>query len=60
MTSSDESFVPTNTYRKTPVNISRYTSSGEEEIFWRGANPEDVYKFMTDYVFTQIKRLQND
>lgn len=49
MTSSDESFVPTNGYRKTPVKISRITSTGED-IFWRGANPEDVYKFMTDFI----------
>lgn len=50
MTSSDEQFVPANAYRKTPVNISRYTSEGKEEIFWRGANPEDVNKFMTDFI----------
>lgn len=34
MTSSDESFIKENTYRKVPVNVSRYTSTGEEEIFW--------------------------
>lgn len=37
-------------YRSVPVNVSRITPSGEEEIFWRGANPEDVKKFMNDFV----------
>ena len=23
---------------------------GTEDIFWRGANPEDVNKFMTDFI----------
>lgn len=37
-------------YRTVPVNVSRFTSEGKEEIFWRGANPEDVKKFMNDFV----------
>lgn len=37
-------------YRTIPVNVSRFTSEGKEEIFWRGANPEDVKKFMNDFV----------
>lgn len=49
MLSSDDNYIPTGSYRKVPVNISRYTDSGEE-IFWRGANPEDVCKFMNDFI----------
>lgn len=37
-------------YRKVPVNVSRFTEEGKEEIFWRGANPEDVHKFMNDFI----------
>lgn len=50
MKSSNEPYDETFTYRKTPVNISYYNSDGTEEIFWRGANPEDVQKFMNDYI----------
>lgn len=50
MSSGEESYTESNTYRKTPVKISRYKSNGTEEIFWRGANPEDVLKFMNDYI----------
>lgn len=49
MLSSDEDYIPSSSYRKVPVNISRYTENGEE-IFWRGANPEDVDKFMNDFI----------
>lgn len=49
MLSSDEDYTSSSSYRKVPVNISRYTDYGEE-IFWRGANPEDVYKFMNDFI----------
>lgn len=49
MLSSDEDYTPNSSYRKVPVNISRYTDNGEE-IFWRGANPEDVDKFMNDFI----------
>ena len=49
MLSSDDSYIPNDSYRKVPVNISRYTDNGEE-IFWRGANSEDVNKFMNDFI----------
>lgn len=49
MTSGDETFTPMYTYRKIPVKISRY-KDGIEEIFWRGANPEDVNRFMNDFI----------
>ena len=41
---------PTFDYRKTDVNVSRYNSKGEEEIFWRGARYQDVLKFMNDFI----------
>ena len=41
---------PTFEYRKTDVNVSRYTPQGEEEIFWRGARHEDVLRFMNDFI----------
>ncbi len=41
---------PTFDYRKTDVNVSRYNSKGEEEIFWRGARHQDVLKFMNDFI----------
>lgn len=50
MASGEEPYTETNNYRKTPVKISRYKDDGTEEIFWRGANPEDVLKFMNDYI----------
>lgn len=37
-------------YRNIPVNISRPGISGAEEIFYRGANPEDVGRFMQDFI----------
>ena len=49
MLSADDEYEPSQSYRKVPVNISRYTDHGEE-IFWRGANPEDVDKFMRDFI----------
>lgn len=49
MLSSEDDYVPSSSYRKVPVNISRYTDHGEE-IFWRGANPEDVQRFMNDFI----------
>ena len=49
MLSSDSSYIPDSNYRNVPVNISRYTDHGEE-IFWRGANPEDVNMFMNDFI----------
>ena len=41
---------PTFSYRSVPVNVSRFTEKGDEEIFWRGANPEDVSKFMNHFI----------
>ena len=41
---------PTFSYRSVPVNVSRFNEQGEEEIFWRGVNPEDVSKFMNDFI----------
>lgn len=49
MASGDDTFTPMYTYRKTPVKISR-CKDGIEEIFWRGANPEDVNRFMNDFI----------
>lgn len=41
---------PTFQYRDVPVNVSRYNCDGSEDIFWRGANPEDVNKFMNSFI----------
>ena len=41
---------PTFDYRKSDVNVSRYKSNGEEEIFWRGARHQDIDKFMSDFI----------
>ena len=38
------------TYRNKPDNVSRINIDGSEDIFWRGANPEDVGKFMNDFI----------
>lgn len=43
-------YEPTFQYRKTEVNVSRYNTNGEEEIFWRGAQAKDIYKFMADFI----------
>lgn len=37
-------------YRTVPVNVSRFTADGREEIFWRGVNPEDVQAFMNEFL----------
>lgn len=52
----EESF----TYRNVPVNVSRYTEGKGEEIFYRGANPEDVHKFMGEFirVYKQISSIE--
>lgn len=50
MESADDSFIPSFVYRKTPVNISNIKKDGTEDIFWRGANPEDVNRFMADFI----------
>jgi Fic family protein len=41
---------PSFSYRTNPVNVSRYNRDGKEEIFWRGVNPEDINKFMNDFI----------
>jgi len=41
---------PTFQYRDVPVNVSRFNPDGSEDIFWRGANPEDVNKFMNSFI----------
>lgn len=41
---------PTFQYRTIPVNVSAYNDDGSEDIFWRGVNPEDVNKFMNDFI----------
>lgn len=46
---TDGEMEPTFEYRKTPVSVSKI-HNGKEEIFWRGANPEDVNKFMNDFL----------
>lgn len=47
-------------YRNVPVNISRITEEKGEEIFYRGANPEDVNKFMSEFikVYKQIASVE--
>lgn len=47
---TDGEMEPTFEYRKVPVNVSKIDANGEEKIFWRGANPEDVNKFMNDFL----------
>ena len=41
---------PTFEYRNVPVNVSSIDEKGKEEIYWRGANPEDVKNFMNDFI----------
>lgn len=43
-------YAPTFDYRDTEVNVSRFNSKGEEEIFWRGAQAKDIDKFMNDFI----------
>jgi len=42
--------VETFDYRSVPVNVSSFDENGNEQIFWRGVNPEDVHKFMNDFI----------
>lgn len=46
----EEECEPSFKYRTDEVNISRYTSDGTEEIFYRGVNASDVNKFMNDFI----------
>lgn len=48
--SSNEVLEGNSTYRNIPVNVSRYNADGSEDIFWRGARPENVYQFMNDFI----------
>lgn len=41
---------PTFSYRTGPVNVSYKDQKGIEHIYWRGANPEDVNKFMNSFL----------
>lgn len=43
-------YQPSFEYRKTEVNVSSFNPDGTQNIFWRGANPEDVDKFMSDFI----------
>lgn len=37
-------------YRKTPVKVSSIYDNNTEEIFWYGANPEDIKDFMNSFI----------
>ena len=37
-------------YRKTEARVSYFDKLGEEHIFWYGAEPEDIEKFMKDFI----------
>ena len=37
-------------YRKNEARVSYLDDKGEEHIFWYGAEPEDIKKFMDDYI----------
>jgi len=50
MSSSEIDYIPGNSYRKKNANVSTFHTDNTEEIFWRGANPEDIYKFMNDFI----------
>lgn len=52
----EESFA----YRNIAVNVSRITEEKGEEIFYRCANPEDVNKFMSEFikVYKQISLVE--
>ena len=45
----DEEKHKTDSYRKTPVRVSEITKD-REEIFWYGAEPKDVKKFMDSFL----------
>ncbi len=40
----------TSEFRKGPIKVSRFTKEGKEEIFWRGPDVEDMYKFLSDFI----------
>ena len=37
-------------YRDTEARVSYYDNSGNEHIFWYGAEPEDIKKFVDDFI----------
>lgn len=37
-------------YRKDEARVSYYDDKGNEHIFWYGAEPEDIKRFMDDYI----------
>lgn len=37
-------------YRKSEIKVSRVNKNLEEEIFWYGVNPEDLKKFLDDFI----------
>jgi hypothetical protein len=46
-------------YRKKEARVSYFEDNGEEHIIWYGAEPEDIKKFMDDYIkFYKSKGLQ--
>ncbi len=46
-------------YRKDEARVSYYDDKGKEHIFWYGAEPQDIKKFMNDYIsFYKSKGLQ--
>jgi len=49
-TKEDKDYEESFEYRKSEVNVSYYDKEGKEHIYWRGANKEDVNRFMSDYI----------
>ena len=43
-------------YRKNEVKVGCRLQNGEEQIYWRGAKPEDVKRFMDDYISLYKKK----
>ena len=41
---------PSFCYRKCEVDVSRFNSNNEKEIFWRGVQAKDVERFMDDFL----------
>lgn len=41
---------PSFSYRNTDVNVSSFNKDGSQNIYWRGANKEDVNNFMNDFI----------
>ena len=43
-------------YRKKEVRVSCILPNGQEQIYWKGANPEDIQKFMNDFIALYKKK----